>query len=190
MAWYTRSWKKSEDGVRAVVRGGGGIGGKYYDSKQQETVMDRRERAHGPRAAFPLYKSPPVLRDTISDHSGEKGQTRRLCAVRPLSLVFFGLFEGYLERERSAIGLETAALIDATAVEATKGRGENDRKADSCGETERTKITMKREVGEKIERTEKKRKGEGRGDERDDAEGREVQLGCSTSNEERESMRG
>jgi len=32
------------------------------------------------------------------------------------------------------------------AVEATKGRGENDRKADSCGETERTKITMKREV--------------------------------------------
>lgn len=53
-------------GVRAGARGGarrgGGIGGKYYDSKQQETVMDRRERAHGPRAAFPLYKSPPVLR--------------------------------------------------------------------------------------------------------------------------------
>lgn len=31
------------------------------------------------------------------------------------------------------------------AVEATKGREKNDRKVDSCGETERTKITMKRE---------------------------------------------
>lgn len=49
-------------GARGGARRGGGIGGKYYDSKQQETVMDRRERAHGPRAAFPLYKSPPVLR--------------------------------------------------------------------------------------------------------------------------------
>lgn len=35
--------------------------GKYYDSKQQETVMDRRERHSAHRAAFPLYKSPPVL---------------------------------------------------------------------------------------------------------------------------------
>ncbi|EGI62134.1 hypothetical protein G5I_09539 [Acromyrmex echinatior] len=76
MAWYTRSWKKSEDGVRAVARSGGGIGGKYYDSKQQETVMDRHERAHGPRAAFPLYKSPPVLRiDAIV------GGARRLLLV-------------------------------------------------------------------------------------------------------------
>lgn len=42
----------------AVPRTRGGGRGKYYDSKQRETVMDRRER-HA--AAFPLYKSPPVL---------------------------------------------------------------------------------------------------------------------------------
>ena len=58
------------------------------------------------------------------------------------------------------------------AVEAMKGRGENDRKADSCGETERTKITMKREVRganeieeEEVERSEDRR-------DREEAEGR------------------
>lgn len=35
--------------------------GKYYDSKQQEAVMDSHERHSAHRAAFPLYKSPPVL---------------------------------------------------------------------------------------------------------------------------------
>lgn len=34
------------------------------------------------------------------------------------------------------------------AVGGDEGKGENDRKADSCGETERTKITMKREARE------------------------------------------
>jgi len=38
-----------------------GPGWKYYDSKQQETVMDRRERGGARGAAFPLYKSPAVL---------------------------------------------------------------------------------------------------------------------------------
>jgi hypothetical protein len=60
MARYTRSWKKTV--YEGHEGGGDGVGGKYYDSKQQETVMDRRERAHGLRATFPLYKSPPVLR--------------------------------------------------------------------------------------------------------------------------------
>jgi len=51
------------------------------------------------------------------------------------------------------------------AVGTVKGRGgENDRKADSCGETERTKITMKREARGKDEIKEEE---ETRGDRKD-----------------------
>ncbi|KYN08618.1 hypothetical protein ALC62_00288 [Cyphomyrmex costatus] len=113
MAWYTRSWKKSEDGVRTAARGGGGIGGKYYDSKQQETVMDRRERAHGPRAAFPLYKSPPVLSVWQSPNNHLK-ILHYPCQINALKSKYGDSMYHKRERERSAIGLETAALIDAT----------------------------------------------------------------------------
>lgn len=65
MTWYTRILEEAK--TASMSHGekreeASGVGGKYYDSKQQETVMDRRERAQGPRAAFLLYKSPPVLR--------------------------------------------------------------------------------------------------------------------------------
>lgn len=51
---------------------------------------------------------------------------------------------------------EANYLVDMEKNEGSKG--ENDRKADSCGETARTRITTKREEGEK----ERKRKEERR----------------------------
>jgi len=80
-----------------------------------------------------------------------------------------------------------------------EGEGGNDRKADSCGETKRMKITMKREARGKdeIEGEEKRREEIGKGERgrrekegemRETMLGRGVQLGCCTSNAERESM--
>lgn len=77
-----------------------------------------------------------------------------------------------------------------------EGEEGNDRKADSCGETKRMKITMKREAREE-EEEEKRREEIGKGERgrrekegemRETMLGRGVQLGCCTSNEERESM--
>lgn len=78
-----------------------------------------------------------------------------------------------------------------------EGGGGNDRKADSCGETERTKITMKggRREGRRRRRGDRRGDRRERGREEEEEEkmrgampGRGVQLGCCTSNEERESM--
>lgn len=70
------------------------------------------------------------------------------------------------------------------AVGGDEGKGENDRKADSCGETENNDEERgereedrwkkkKKKRREEIGRTERKRKREGRGDERNDARARD-----------------
>ncbi|KYM82210.1 hypothetical protein ALC53_07210 [Atta colombica] len=198
MAWYTRSWKKSEDSVRAVARSDGGIGGKYYDSKQQETVMDRRERAHEPRAAFPLYKSPPVLRidaivggarrllleiNALKSRQGDSIYHKHKRTHRAANIG--GIDKGMREkRERSAIGLETAALIDATGKREWRFRGFR-----VCGRETKEKIRVKRKriIGRHGEKRRMLReRGERSG--RDRRRSREERRGCSTSNEERESM--